>query len=124
MHQTGALVAGWPFTPGCEASGVIVKVGSNATSALGNMFKEGDKVFGCVKVGTSGFTCWGEYVRVFYTIFYSFRSLKDMCKVTNSRPVSARRFPSYSYSSKSLSRFSIERGCGIADSKSGHILLP
>jgi NADPH:quinone reductase-like Zn-dependent oxidoreductase len=51
MALTGAMVDAWPFTPGCDAAGVIVEIGHNASSALGQAFKKGDYVFGCTRVG-------------------------------------------------------------------------
>lgn len=62
MALTGAMVSSWPFIPGCDVSGIIVKVGANAINPLGNAFKEGDEVFGCTKVGDQGYTAWAEYV--------------------------------------------------------------
>jgi NADPH:quinone reductase-like Zn-dependent oxidoreductase len=51
MALTGGMVDAWPFTPGCDAAGVIVEVGHNAVSALGQAFKKGEYVFGCTRVG-------------------------------------------------------------------------
>ncbi|KAH7371710.1 chaperonin 10-like protein [Pyrenochaeta sp. MPI-SDFR-AT-0127] len=62
MSAYGALVSSWPFTPGCDVSGVVVKTGSNATSPLGGAFKEGDHVFTCSRLGVKGHTAWGEYL--------------------------------------------------------------
>jgi NADPH:quinone reductase-like Zn-dependent oxidoreductase len=62
MIQTGALVADWPLVPGCDAGGIVVKAGKNAISALGTAFKEGDKVLGCTRLGTTGYATFQEYV--------------------------------------------------------------
>jgi NADPH:quinone reductase-like Zn-dependent oxidoreductase len=61
MAQQGFSVESWPFTPGCDASGIVVKTGPNSVSALGTEWKEGDRVFGCTRVGTKGHTAWAEY---------------------------------------------------------------
>jgi NADPH:quinone reductase-like Zn-dependent oxidoreductase len=61
MAQQGFSVESWPFTPGCDASGIVVKTGPNSVSALGTEWKEGDRVFGCTRVGTKGYTPWAEY---------------------------------------------------------------
>jgi NADPH:quinone reductase-like Zn-dependent oxidoreductase len=53
MIATGALVQEWPFTPGCELSGVVVKAGSKAINAIGTHFKDGDEVFTVTRIGTS-----------------------------------------------------------------------
>src|ERR1700760_1369203 len=66
MIQTGILVVDWPFVPGCDAGGVVVKAGKNAISSLGKPFKEGDKVFGCTKLGTKGHSTFEEFVS--YTV--------------------------------------------------------
>ena len=55
--QGGLLVEGWPIVLGCEASGVVVEVGKDVT-----MFKAGDGVFGCVRVGFPGYMTFQEYV--------------------------------------------------------------
>ncbi|KAF1935556.1 GroES-like protein, partial [Clathrospora elynae] len=62
ISQFGSpFIPSWPLTPGCDASGIVVRVGQNAVSALGKEFNEGDEVCGCTRVGWSGFTAWGEY---------------------------------------------------------------
>jgi len=57
--QGGLLVEGWPIVLGCDASGVVVDVGKDVT-----MFKAGDAVFGCVRVGFPGYMAFQEYVRI------------------------------------------------------------
>ena len=59
--QFGLLVESWPFVPGSEASGVVVKAGSQAMSPLGDHFKEGDIVSGCVRLGAAGHGTFAEY---------------------------------------------------------------
>ncbi|KAF1979314.1 GroES-like protein [Bimuria novae-zelandiae CBS 107.79] len=59
--QLGLLVEAWPFVPGSEASGVVVKAGSDAVSPLGGKFKEGDIVSGCVRLGVAGHGTFAEY---------------------------------------------------------------
>ncbi|KAF1808958.1 GroES-like protein [Eremomyces bilateralis CBS 781.70] len=58
---TGLLVEGWPFTPGCDAGGIVVKAGKNAVSALGSPFKEGDRICGATRLGTKGHSPFQEY---------------------------------------------------------------
>ncbi|CAO2653380.1 Nn.00g027910.m01.CDS01 [Neocucurbitaria sp. VM-36] len=62
MATAGVLVTSWPFTPGCDVSGTVVKVGENAINALGQPFKEGDHVFGCTTLGVPGYAAWAEYL--------------------------------------------------------------
>jgi len=57
MAKTGLLVVSWPFVPGVDASGVVVKVGENAASR----FKIGDYVCGCTRLGTKGHSTCQEY---------------------------------------------------------------
>jgi NADPH:quinone reductase-like Zn-dependent oxidoreductase len=64
MAAWGTLVLKWPFVPGCDAGGMVVKAGKNAISALGDQFKEGDKVFGCTRLGTDIYSTFQEYVRL------------------------------------------------------------
>lgn len=64
MAAAGFLVTSWPFTPGCDVSGTIVKTGENAINALGKPFEEGDAVFGCTRLGVKSYTAWGEYVSI------------------------------------------------------------
>jgi NADPH:quinone reductase-like Zn-dependent oxidoreductase len=61
MHQFGILVNAWPFTPGCDAGGIVVKVGSSAKSILGEPFKVGDRVSGCTRLGWYGYAPYAEY---------------------------------------------------------------
>ena len=67
--QGGLLVEGWPIVLGCEASGTVAEVGKDVT-----MFKPGDGVFGCVRIGFPGYMAFQEYVCYpyspeFYTSF-------------------------------------------------------
>jgi NADPH:quinone reductase-like Zn-dependent oxidoreductase len=50
-------VTAWPVVVGCDASGVVVEVGEGATK-----FKEGDKVYGCTRLGVPGYATFQEYV--------------------------------------------------------------
>lgn len=59
--QFGLLVESWPFVPGSEVSGIVVKAGSDAVSPLGGQFKEGDLVGGCVRLGVPGHGTFAEY---------------------------------------------------------------
>jgi NADPH:quinone reductase-like Zn-dependent oxidoreductase len=61
MHQSGLLVTAWPFTPGCDAGGIVVKAGSSAKSVLGEPFKAGDHVSGCTRLGAPGYAPYVEY---------------------------------------------------------------
>jgi len=61
MANMGLLVESWPLVPGCEASGIVVKAGKDAVSPLGEKFKEGDAVMGCVRLGWPGHGAWQEY---------------------------------------------------------------
>ena len=47
----------WPIVLGCDASGIVVKVGSTASST----FKEGDRVCGCTRLGVPGYSTFQEY---------------------------------------------------------------
>ncbi|KAF2001804.1 GroES-like protein [Amniculicola lignicola CBS 123094] len=60
MKDWGLLVLEWPFVPGCDVSGVVVKAGENAVNPLGVPFKEGDEVFGCTRLGNKGYSAWQE----------------------------------------------------------------
>lgn len=53
-HQGGLLVTSWPLTPGSDAGGIVIKAGSKAISPLGEVFKPGDRVSGCTRVGHEG----------------------------------------------------------------------
>jgi NADPH:quinone reductase-like Zn-dependent oxidoreductase len=61
MRQSGMLVVDWPLTPGCDAGGVVVKAGAKATSPLGGLFKEGDRVIGCTRLGSKGHSPFAEF---------------------------------------------------------------
>ncbi len=56
--QGGLLVLSWPWVVGCDAAGVVVKVGEKAASS----FKEGDEVCGCTRLGSFGYSTCQEYV--------------------------------------------------------------
>lgn len=62
MAQTGAMVQSFPFSPGCDAGGVVVKAGPKAVDAMGRVWQVGDRAFGCTRLGTPGHSAWGEYV--------------------------------------------------------------
>lgn len=55
--RAGFLVLSWPIVLGCDASGVVVEVGSDVTK-----FKVGDSVFGCTRLGAPGYGTFQEYV--------------------------------------------------------------
>jgi NADPH:quinone reductase-like Zn-dependent oxidoreductase len=59
----GMLVETFPFTPGCDVGGVVVKVGAKALSPRGVPFKVGDRVSGCTGVGRPQFGTFQEEVR-------------------------------------------------------------
>lgn len=61
----GILIDSWPLTPGTDAAGIVVKAGKNAISPLGKPFKEGDRVFGCTRLGTAKYQAFQEYVCTF-----------------------------------------------------------
>lgn len=54
------LVAAWPMVLGCDASGTVVEVGKEAES----IFKVGDRVCGCTRLGETGYGTFQEYVRL------------------------------------------------------------
>lgn len=70
----GFLVSSFPVVLGCDASGVVVEVGTEA----GSFFKVGDRVCGCVRLGEPGYGTFQEYVRVYiqsiWIVFFSFFS--------------------------------------------------
>lgn len=75
---TGLLVPSFPIVLGCDASGVVVEVGSGEEKeeedeGTGSLFKVGDRVCGCVRLGEPGYGTFQEYVRIEYThsIIYS-----------------------------------------------------
>ncbi|KAH8596183.1 chaperonin 10-like protein [Bisporella sp. PMI_857] len=56
MQGTGLLVTAWPIVLGCDASGVVVKVGEGVEK-----FKAGDGVFGCAQLGVPGHGTFQEF---------------------------------------------------------------
>lgn len=58
------LVSSWPMVLGADASGTVVEVGKEVES----IFKVGDRVCGCTRLGETGYGTFQEYVRVFYVI--------------------------------------------------------
>ncbi|KAK2745061.1 hypothetical protein FQN55_006418 [Onygenales sp. PD_40] len=58
MQSTGALVQKWPLGLGLDVGGVVVKVGENATS----LFKVGDYVCGCTRLGAPGYNGGQEFL--------------------------------------------------------------
>lgn len=56
----GTLVSSFPIVIGCDASGVVVEVGKDAES----VFKVGDRVCGCTRLGDTGYGTFQEYVCV------------------------------------------------------------
>jgi NADPH:quinone reductase-like Zn-dependent oxidoreductase len=62
MADFGLLVVSWPLIPGCDASGIVIKAGSSAINPVtGVVFKEGDEVFACTRLGSNGYSPWQEY---------------------------------------------------------------
>ncbi|KAL9130127.1 MAG: hypothetical protein Q9217_001601 [Psora testacea] len=57
MQSIGLLVTAWPIVLGCDASGIVVKVGK----AAGALFKVGDRVCGCTRLGVPGYSAFQEY---------------------------------------------------------------
>ena len=57
MQSTGLLVTAWPIVLGCDASGIVTKVGRTASS----QFKVGDRVCGCTRLGVPGYSTFQEY---------------------------------------------------------------
>ncbi|KAF2728016.1 GroES-like protein [Polyplosphaeria fusca] len=61
MVEWGLLVDSWPVVPGCEGSGIVLKVGKDAINPVtGALFKEGDEVCGCTRLGMKGYSPWQE----------------------------------------------------------------
>lgn len=58
MQGTGLLVTAWPIVLGCDASGIVTKVTGNAASSI---FKVGDRVCGCTRLGVPGYSTFQEY---------------------------------------------------------------
>ncbi|EPS35239.1 hypothetical protein H072_11550 [Dactylellina haptotyla CBS 200.50] len=56
MRPTGLLIQGWPWTPCCDVSGIVVEVGSQVTK-----FQPGDQVYGCQGLGFPGSGGAAEY---------------------------------------------------------------
>ena len=52
------LVSSFPMVLGCDASGTVVEVGEEAES----IFKVGDRVCGCTRLGEKGYGTFQEYV--------------------------------------------------------------
>ncbi|OAP56807.1 hypothetical protein AYL99_08919 [Fonsecaea erecta] len=59
MATYGLLVVDWPLVLGVDAAGVVIEAGSEAASKYG--FKAGDHVFGCTRLGMSGYAAGQEY---------------------------------------------------------------
>ncbi|KIW26840.1 hypothetical protein, variant [Cladophialophora immunda] len=59
MGAYGLLVVDWPLVLGVDAAGIVEEVGSEAASKYG--FKAGDPVFGCTRLGMSGYAAGQEY---------------------------------------------------------------
>jgi NADPH:quinone reductase-like Zn-dependent oxidoreductase len=57
MQGTGMLVLSWPIVLGCDASGIVTELGEGVTK-----FKVGDKVFGCTRLGQTGYGTFQEFV--------------------------------------------------------------
>lgn len=64
MAATGMLVTSWPFTPGCDLSGYVAKVGPGAKASTGETWSEGAPVFGVTRVGVAKYAAWAEYVSI------------------------------------------------------------
>lgn len=60
MSSTGLLVTAWPFVLGCDAAGVVVEVGDQ----VGSLFKLGDEVCGCTRLGVPGHSTAQEFVSI------------------------------------------------------------
>ena len=60
MSGTGMLVTAWPFVLGCDAAGVVVEVGDNASTK----FNVGDEVCGCTRLGWPGHSTVQEFVSI------------------------------------------------------------
>lgn len=56
MQHTGSnVISPWPAILGCEGSGVVAAVGSEATR-----FEVGDAIFGCTRVGQKEYAPFQE----------------------------------------------------------------
>lgn len=69
---SGAMVSSWPMVLGCDASGTVVEVGKEAES----IFKIGDRVCGCTRLGETGYGTFQEYVRIHFKIERKMRGIK------------------------------------------------
>ena len=58
MQSTGLLVPAWPVVLGCDASGVVVEVGNGKAASV---FKVGDHVAGCTRLGVPGHSTFQEF---------------------------------------------------------------
>lgn len=58
MAKFGMLVEDWPWTLGCDGSGIVEELGEGAEK---HGFKVGDCVFGCVRLGNIGYGQGQEY---------------------------------------------------------------
>lgn len=72
---SGLLVSSFPIVLGCDASGIVVEVGSSSlsekeeeevvsssSSSSSPSFKVGDRVCGCTRLGEPGYGTFQEYV--------------------------------------------------------------
>lgn len=61
---SGVLFSSFPIVLGCDASGVVVEVGSEETTSKSSSssFKVGDRVCGCTRLGEPGYGTFQEYV--------------------------------------------------------------
>jgi NADPH:quinone reductase-like Zn-dependent oxidoreductase len=57
MQGTGILVLSWPIVLGCDASSIVAEVGERVSK-----FKDRDIVFGCTRLGHTGYGNFQEYV--------------------------------------------------------------
>lgn len=72
---SGLLVSSFPIVLGCDASGVVVEVGSEETtskSSSSSSFKVGDRVCGCTRLGEPGYGTFQEYVWLALFLSFSF----------------------------------------------------
>ena len=61
MQSWGLLVDTWPVVLGCDAGGVVVEVGDGKAASL---FKVGQKVAGCTRLGVPGYSTFQQYFRM------------------------------------------------------------
>jgi NADPH:quinone reductase-like Zn-dependent oxidoreductase len=57
MYGMGILIVSYPTALGCDASGIVVELGPGVAG-----FKVGDRVCGCTRLGSPGYTTWEEFV--------------------------------------------------------------